>query len=68
MVKSLIICNLNSVYEALGYRDMLINDGLLMDKDFVWKYHRPTDIDYKAKVEFVFTDEKNYTFYKLKLL
>lgn len=61
-----------SATEAIGFKDQLLNDGLVMNRDFTWAYHQPEyDNDgYMAvtprMVVFNFEDPVLATFYKLK--
>lgn len=65
-----------SPYEALTRKIELVNDGLVMDRDFVWQYNPSKEIsdpdnpDWHAfsasSATFTFTDPSVATFYQLK--
>lgn len=61
---SLIIKNtgISGMYQ---YIDCLKNDGLVINKDFHFKYHPPYHNN-TSQVEFIFFDSRYYMFYQLK--
>jgi hypothetical protein len=61
-----------SATDAIGFKDQLIKDGLVMNKDFIWAYHKARHDDFgyaesiPQMVVFRFEDPALATFYKLK--
>ena len=60
--------------QAFAYKEQLLADGLVWEKDFTWRYH-PNQSDYwetfehqSAYVEFTFKDEQLATYYRMKWL
>ena len=58
--------------QAFAYKEQLLADGLVWEKDFTWRY-TPNESDYwesaeqtSAWVEFTFTDSKLATYYRMK--
>ena len=56
--------------EALWLKEQLVRDGLVMNRDFEWKYHPPQwdgfTQEHPKHVEFSFQDPSLATFYQLK--
>jgi len=56
--------------EAMWLKDQLVRDGLVMNRDFEWKYHPPHCDGFAQErpkhVEFSFHDAALATFYQLK--
>jgi hypothetical protein len=56
--------------EAMWLKDQLVRDGLVMNRDFEWKYHPPHwdgfTQEHTKHVEFSFQDAALATFYQLK--
>jgi hypothetical protein len=50
--------------QAIDYKNQLLSRGLILDIDFIWKYHSAVVLG-KSQVEFTFTDPKNATFFSL---
>lgn len=63
-VNSIIIKNTNA-NRALEYKQELLKSGLKQETDFVWIYRAPTTYG-NPSVEFIFSEPKVATYYRLK--
>jgi hypothetical protein len=68
---TIILTNIAPV-QAMLFKDQLVQDGLIMHKDFEWKYYPSlTDgftTERPRRAEFMFHDDALATFYQLKWL
>ena len=59
-----------ALIEIFQLKDQLVRDGLVMNRDFEWKYHPPQwdgfTQEHPKHVEFSFQDPSLATFYQLK--